>query len=119
MHSEGDLGGVGDGDEGPNSEEHHSEGEESDKYLVSAADSDMEDEGDNDTEEAKRPKVRRCPMEPTKQERLEHEVTHLPYRSWCAHCIRGKAKEDPRPHKSEEKDEKESMTKYEEKSCSS
>ena len=30
------------------------------------------------------------PREPSKEERLEHEMTHLPFRSWCRHCIRGR-----------------------------
>ena len=29
---------------------------------------------------------------PTREEVLEHELTHLPYRSWCRHCVRGKGK---------------------------
>ena len=33
------------------------------------------------------------PKEPKKQEREEHEKTHLPFRSWCRHCIRGRGKE--------------------------
>jgi hypothetical protein len=33
------------------------------------------------------------PREPTAEERNEHEMTHLPYRSWCRHCVRGRGKE--------------------------
>ena len=32
--------------------------------------------------------------EPSKRERQEHELTHLPYRSWCRHCVRGRGKND-------------------------
>ena len=32
------------------------------------------------------------PKEPSKEEREEHEKTHLPYRSWCRHCVRGRGK---------------------------
>ena len=32
------------------------------------------------------------PRTPTRQEREEHEATHLPYRSWCEHCVRGKGR---------------------------
>ena len=32
------------------------------------------------------------PRMPTREEVLEHELTHLPYRSWCRHCVRGKGK---------------------------
>ena len=31
------------------------------------------------------------PYTPSKQERMEHDLTHVPYRSWCPHCVRGKA----------------------------
>ena len=43
-------------------------------------------------EEAERPKVRRQPKQPTKKEREEHECTHIPYRSWCTHCVRGRGR---------------------------
>ena len=26
---------------------------------------------------------------PSRQEVQEHELTHIPYRSWCVHCVRG------------------------------
>ena len=29
---------------------------------------------------------------PSAEEVAEHELTHLPYRSWCSHCARGKGK---------------------------
>ena len=32
------------------------------------------------------------PKLPTPQEVYEHNLTHLPYRSWCCHCVRGKGK---------------------------
>ena len=36
------------------------------------------------------------PKEPTSEERKVHEMTHLPFRSWCRHCIRGRGKEADR-----------------------
>ena len=33
------------------------------------------------------------PNEPTEQQRAQHNLTHLPYRSWCEHCVRAKGKE--------------------------
>ena len=39
-----------------------------------------------------RPRMLTAPNPPSKQERLEHEISHLPYRTWCPHCVRGKAK---------------------------
>ena len=48
-------------------------------------------------EEAKPAKVASNPLEPTRAERLSHEATHLPYRSWCADCVAGR-KDNP-PHR--------------------
>jgi hypothetical protein len=33
------------------------------------------------------------PREPTNEERRMHEMTHLPFRSWCRHCVRGRGKD--------------------------
>ena len=33
------------------------------------------------------------PRLPTEEERLEHEKTHIPYRNWCPHCVRGRGKD--------------------------
>ena len=35
------------------------------------------------------------PCAPSRQERAEHAVAHCPFRSWCAHCVMGKAKAKP------------------------
>jgi len=44
------------------------------------------------------------PCLPTRAEREEHEMTHLPFRSWCAHCVKGRGVE--RAHyRSEPRDE--------------
>ena len=42
--------------------------------------------------EAEGPAVRaaRQPQEPTKDEVLQHEVSHEPYRAWCASCVAGR-----------------------------
>ena len=34
-------------------------------------------------------KAARKPYTPTEEERLQHEATHSPYRSWCEHCVAG------------------------------
>lgn len=34
-------------------------------------------------------------MMPSLEDRREHELTHLPFWSWCRHCVRGRGKEDP------------------------
>ena len=35
------------------------------------------------------------PKLPTRAEVEEHNLTHLPFRNWCRHCIRGRGKEMP------------------------
>ena len=37
----------------------------------------------------------RDPKAPTSEEREEHEKTHLPFRSWCRRCVRGRWKLAP------------------------
>ena len=44
-------------------------------------------------DEAEAQRALRDPGMPSKQEREEHELTHLPFRPWCAACIRGRAKD--------------------------
>ena len=34
----------------------------------------------------------KSPSAPSRQEMLEHMITHYPFRSWCVHCTRGKCK---------------------------
>ena len=33
-------------------------------------------------------------FEPSREERLKHELAPIPYRSWCRHCVRGCGKND-------------------------
>ena len=52
-------------------------------------DTSMEDEEEH---EAAKPRIIKDPGEPSAAEREEHDVMgHVPYRSWCAHCVRGGA----------------------------
>ena len=54
-------------------------------------------------EQARKPKFRKSPKKPTKAEREEHEVLHLPYKAWCRHCVRGRGRN--RPHRKDEDEE--------------
>ena len=54
-------------------------------------------------EEVRAPVTVRNPLNPTRKEIEEHEVTHIPFRSWCKHCIRGRAVNTP--HKTKKKTE--------------
>ena len=39
-------------------------------------------------------KIARDPGDPTPGERERHNATHIPYRSWCPVCVKGKGKEE-------------------------
>ena len=57
---------------------------------------------DVDPEDVVKPKVAARPYTPTKAEIETHEVTHLPYRSWCAHCVAGKGVSSPHKYTGDE-----------------
>ena len=48
---------------------------------------DEEGEGNEGT----RPMMRRAPDDPTQEEIDEHNVDHGVFRSWCPHCVKGRA----------------------------
>ena len=51
-------------------------------------------EGIDGTEPGTRKTIRvATPYKPSQAEVDDHYLTHLPYRSWCKHCIRGRGKE--------------------------
>ena len=52
-----------------------------------------------------RPRLLTAPEPPSKQEMYEHAMCHRPYRTWCPHCVKGKAK--AQYHKAREEDEEE------------
>ena len=47
---------------------------------------------ERDENEMRKPRLGRRPMLPTKAEVEEHFPLHLNYRSWCKHCVAGKAR---------------------------
>ena len=55
----------------------------------------QEEEIFGDSEEARVAKTVTSVREPTEEERENHEATHLPFRSWCSHCVRAKAANEP------------------------
>ena len=57
-----------------------------------------------DEEEAEVPKIRRKPKGLSKRERKEHEATHLPFRDWCRHCVRGRGRNNPHRSSSSKED---------------
>ena len=53
----------------------------------------QECEEDDEVETGKRMPARMAdPQLPTEEEVQMHQLTHLPYRSWCCQCIRGRGK---------------------------
>ena len=53
----------------------------------------MKEFADEDLESGSRkPRKLQDPKLPSPEEIRAHELTHLPYRSWCIHCVRGKGK---------------------------
>ena len=51
-------------------------------------------EESEEEEEGRRPVLKRSPHQPTNEEIREHNVSHVPYRSWCPECVKGRGKED-------------------------
>ena len=62
---------------------------------VAAAAPDAEEVIHAEEAETQAPRVPRAPRTPSQQEIDDHEVAHCPFRSWCEHCVRGQAKDDP------------------------
>ena len=51
-------------------------------------------DNDDEVEEAVKPDIVKRGLAdrlPTEAELEEHMVTHLPFRSWCSHCVKGRA----------------------------
>ena len=49
--------------------------------------------GESGGEEARKVKKIQDPKLPTAVEVEEHNLNHLPFRSWCHHCVRGRGRE--------------------------
>ena len=50
------------------------------------------------------------PKLPSETEVRQHYLTHMPYRNWCPHCVRGRGKE--MDHKKRKEDEEPSVPEY-------
>ena len=46
------------------------------------------------TGEVRQPRAVGYPADPTPEERAQHELTHMPFKSWCPICVRCKSKDD-------------------------
>ena len=63
---------------------------ETGKEINDLHDKEAEDEAEN--KERKRPP---CGVTPSQKEIDDHELTHIPFRSWCKHCVFGRAQSHP------------------------
>ena len=54
---------------------------------------DAEDEADENREEGRNVIKQMDPKLPSPEDVEEHNLTHVPYRNWCRHCVRGRGKE--------------------------
>ena len=54
----------------------------------------FEEEAREETEETLGVKMVPQPVRPSARQIAEHELTHLPYRNWCVHCVKGRARSD-------------------------
>eukprot|EP00439_Symbiodinium_sp_Y106_P049166 s1310_g6.t1 len=50
-------------------------------------------EQQTDDKSASKPKMLKIPGEPSESERRLQELTHLPYRDWCEHCVKSKGRQ--------------------------
>ena len=55
-------------------------------------DEEIMDDKEEQSEESRAVRVgQKKTVKPTLAEREEHERTHIPYRSWCRHCVSARA----------------------------
>ena len=71
-----------------------------------AEDEELEDEVQVEADAGDLREMRKMhdPKLPTKAEKEAHEMTHLPFRSWCRHCVRGRGLEEAH-RKSEQRED--------------
>ena len=55
----------------------------------------MDEQGIMDREEGLQAKGAKAPKKPSQKEIEAHELTLIPYRDWCIHCQKGKARNSP------------------------
>ena len=66
---------------------------------------DIEFKEEGEAEEVRDQKLLKDPGAPTAEEIEKHNVTHMPYRSWCPVCVEGRAR-DKHHRRGEEQDDK-------------
>ena len=74
------------------------DGQDPGKEVTQISEGQVPEEGDHVSsadEECEPKRIAPDPGMPTQAEIDDHNVDHLPYRSWCACCVRGKATGEP------------------------
>ena len=56
------------------------------------------------SEEGRKPRAKKIPENVSQEEFHMHMLTHIPMRSWCDHCVKGKIREDDHKPRVESKD---------------
>ena len=69
--------------------------EEKDDDEDDDKDDDKDDDEEDDREEGRVSVGRKSPKMPTRAEREERSRTHCPYRNWCPHCAKSRARNAP------------------------
>ena len=77
-------------------------GAEPEVREVGAEPEDQELEDGVDPEEGRSPMGMTAPLAVSQAEKDEHEKTHIPFRSWCTACVRGRKRKKPHMRRSEE-----------------
>ena len=67
-------------------------------------------EEDEEQAEARTPKRAYGPTKVSQRERDEHNATHRPFRAWCKHCVKGKARNQMNQKKGKDEEEEEGKT---------
>ena len=63
---------------------------------------DIQGISDDEGEKGIQGKTKNAPVKPSQKEVEEHEKTHIPFRAWCEHCIKGQAVSDPHKNQASE-----------------
>ena len=64
-------------------------------HVVEMQKEDEEEEESREDEDVQLVFCRKPPEGPTESEKREHEVTHMPFRSWCPACVQARAADWP------------------------
>ena len=81
--------GEGDDENMADEKEGNIEESKSDKSVIIAK------EEEEKEEEARSIRGKKPIRQPSREEYDEHMRTHMPFRKWCPHCVKGKRKNDP------------------------